>query len=136
MADPVDTNVVIRYLVDDPASTAPGVRGVFPFFEKLERGEHVALLTPLVVFQSYFVLTSYYEVPAAEAATRLRDLLQFRGLRVPEKAILRRCLETLAERSLSTWWMRIWLRCAPAGSSTASIRLTRAWPAWASRSCV
>lgn len=100
MPDPVDTNVVVRYLVGDPARIAREFRGVFPFFEKLERGERTALLTPLVVFQVYFVLTSYYEVPRAEAAEKLRDLLSFRGLSVPEKTVLRTCLQTLSERSV------------------------------------
>ena len=100
MADPLDTNVVLRFLVEDPEAIARPFRGVFPFFEKLERGERTALLTPLVLFQCYFVLTSYYEVPRPEAAARLRDLLAFRGLRVPEKPILRRCLTTLTERSV------------------------------------
>ena len=100
MADPVDTNVVVRFLVEDPERTAREFRGVFPFFDKLERGERTALLTPLVLFQSYFVLTSYYEVPRAEAAAKLRDLLSFRGFTVPEKSVLRRCLDTLCERSV------------------------------------
>jgi predicted nucleic acid-binding protein len=55
---------------------------------------------PLVLFQCYFVLTSYHEVPGAEAAAKLRDLLAFRGLRVPDKAILRTCLNTPSERSV------------------------------------
>lgn len=42
--------------------------------------------------------TSYYEVPPEQAAAKLRDLLSFRGLRVPEKSVLRTCLDTLAER--------------------------------------
>lgn len=100
MPDPIDTNVVVRYLVGDPARTAREFRGVFPFFEKLERGERTALLASLVVFQAYFVLTSYYEVPRAEAAGKLRDLLSFRGLTIPEKPVLRTCLETLSERSV------------------------------------
>ncbi len=57
------------------------------------------MLTPLALFQSYLVLTSYYEVPKAEAAAKLRDRLSFRGLSVPEKSILRACLETLGKRS-------------------------------------
>ncbi|MBI4544194.1 MAG: PIN domain-containing protein [Gemmatimonadetes bacterium] len=100
MADPVDTNVIIRFLVEDPETVHPAFRGVFSFFEKLERGERSALLTPIVLFQSYFVLTSYYRVPRAEAAAKLGELLSFRGLTVPEKAILRMCLDTLAERSV------------------------------------
>ena len=58
------------------------------------------LVAPLVLFQCYFVLTSYYEVPGAEVAGKLRDLLSFKGLRVTEKALLRRCLETLSKRSV------------------------------------
>jgi hypothetical protein len=32
MAEPIDTNVIIRYLVEDPATVATPFRGVFPFF--------------------------------------------------------------------------------------------------------
>ena len=100
MADPLDANVVLRYLVEDPGTIHPRFGGVFAFFEKLERGERTALLTPLVLFQCYFVLTSYYEVPRAQAATTLRDVLSFKGLRVPEKPIIRACLDTLSVRSV------------------------------------
>ena len=100
MPDPVDTNVVVRYLIEDPARIAAEFRGVFPFFRRLERGEDTALLTPLVLFQTYFVLTTYYEVPRTIAAARLRDLLAFRGLRIPEKPVLRLCLDTLSRRSV------------------------------------
>ncbi|HEX9691958.1 MAG TPA: PIN domain-containing protein [Gemmatimonadales bacterium] len=100
MADPVDTNVIIRYLIEDPETVGREFRGVYSFFDKLERGERRALLTPLVVFQSYFVLTSYYEVPSAQAAAKLGELLSFKGLAVPEKSVLRACMETLAKRSV------------------------------------
>jgi len=96
VADPLDTNVVLRYLMEDPETLEPRFAGVVPFFERLERGEQSALLTPLVLFQCWFVLTSYYRVPGPEAASKLRALLAFRGLRVPEKPILRACLDTLA----------------------------------------
>ena len=99
MADPLDTNVIIRYLIQDPERASDEFRGVFSFFEKLERGEVRALLPSLVLFQSYFVLTSYYEVPRKEAGSKLRDILSFRGVTVPEKAVLRACLTTLTERS-------------------------------------
>ena len=100
MADPVDTNVVLRYLIEDPETADPRFRGAVPFFEKLERGEQTALLTPLVLFQCYLVLTSYYKVPRPVAASKLRELLSYKGLRVPEKAVLRACLETLSEHSV------------------------------------
>lgn len=99
MAEPIDTNVLVRFLVEAPDLVAPPFRGVFPFFEKLERGERRALLPPLVLFQVYFVLTSYYGVPRGEAAEKLRHLISFRGLTVPERPVLRRCLQIVAERS-------------------------------------
>ncbi|HSW31576.1 MAG TPA: PIN domain-containing protein [Longimicrobiales bacterium] len=100
MADPLDTNVILRYLVEDPETIAPRFRGVLPFFEKLERGERSALLTALVLFQCWFVLTTYYGVPGPDAAAKLRELLAFKGLHVPEKPVLRACLDTLlADRS-------------------------------------
>jgi predicted nucleic acid-binding protein len=97
VTEPLDTNVVVRYFVEDPEAEA--YRDVFKFFDKLERGEGRAMLPPLVLFQSYFVLTSYYEVPRTAAAGRLRDLLSFRGLSVPEKPLLRQTLDILAQRS-------------------------------------
>jgi predicted nucleic acid-binding protein len=100
MSDPVDTNVIIRYLVEDPNTIDQEFRGVFRFFDKLERGERAALLTPLVLFQSYFVLTSHYDVPPAEAAAKLKELLSFKGLTVPEKSVLRACLDTLSQRTV------------------------------------
>jgi len=98
MADPIDTNVIIRFLVEDPQEAQPAFRGVFPFFERLERGQRSASLPPLVLFQAYFVLTSYYRVPRHEAAAKLHAILRFKGLKVPEKTVLRRTLEMLAER--------------------------------------
>lgn len=99
MSEPVDTNVVIRFLVEDPERVDRKFAGVFSFFDAIERGDRRALLPPLVLFQSYFVLVSYYGVPRAEAAGKLRDLLSLRGLAVPEKAVLRTCLDLLAEHA-------------------------------------
>jgi hypothetical protein len=35
MAEPIDTNVIIRFLVEDPTTVAKPFRGVFPFLEML-----------------------------------------------------------------------------------------------------
>jgi predicted nucleic acid-binding protein len=99
MAEPIDTNVVVRFLVETPDGIAEPFKGVFSFFEKLERGERRALLPPLVLFQTYFVLTSYYGVPRGEAAEKLRHLIAFRGLTVPERPVLRKCLQTVVQGS-------------------------------------
>ena len=68
MADiPIDTNVIVRYLVETPESIDPEFRGVYGFFEKVETGRLSVHLPELVLFQAYFVLTSFYRVPRQEA---------------------------------------------------------------------
>ncbi|MDF7801881.1 hypothetical protein P4C99_20560 [Pontiellaceae bacterium B1224] len=64
----IDTNVIIRYLVEDPETIKPKFKGVYSFFEKVERGETKVLLPELVLFEAFFVLTSFYEVPTTKAA--------------------------------------------------------------------
>ena len=100
MAELLDTNVIVRYLVESTESIPAHFKGVFSFFEKVERGDIQVHLPALVLFQTFFVLTSYYEVPPAEAAEKLEDLLSFKGVSIPEKAIIRNCLRLLQERNL------------------------------------
>ncbi|VGO16153.1 hypothetical protein PDESU_04743 [Pontiella desulfatans] len=35
----IDTNVIVRYLVEDPATLRPKFKGIYSFFEKVEQGE-------------------------------------------------------------------------------------------------
>lgn len=44
------------------------------------------------LFACYSVLTNYCEVPRAESAAKLREVLSYKGLRA--------CLDTLSERSV------------------------------------
>ena len=96
----VDTNVILRYLVEDPSTIDPRFGGVYSFFAKLEKGEIMAELVELVLFQSYFVLTSYYQVPRQEAAEKLERLVKFKGLCMPEKDVILACLKMLQTENL------------------------------------
>jgi predicted nucleic acid-binding protein len=101
MADvPIDTNVILRHLVEDPKAIAPKFKGVYPFFEKIETGRLAVHLAELVLFQAYFVLTSFYKVPRPEAAAKLGALLAFRGIRMAEKDIAVACLKRLETENL------------------------------------
>ena len=100
MAELLDTNVIVRYLIETPDAIAAKFRGVFPFFEGLAKGKKKAYLPPLVLFQTYFVLTSFYKVPANEAAEKLAALLSFKGISTTEKAILRACMRLLQGKEL------------------------------------
>lgn len=100
MPELLDTNVIVRYLTESPESIPERFCGVFAFFEKVERGDIKLQLPALVLFQTFFVLTSYYKVPAAEAAEKLEALLSFKGVSIPEKPVIRNCLRLLQERNL------------------------------------
>jgi predicted nucleic acid-binding protein len=79
---PIDTNVILRYLVETPEECDARFRGVFSFFEKIETGQLLVVVPELVLSEAYFVLTSFYAVPRREAAEKLRRLVQFRGVRM------------------------------------------------------
>jgi predicted nucleic acid-binding protein len=96
----IDTNVIVRYLVEEPATIDAKFRGVYDFFAKLEKGTIQVRLCDLVLFQVYFVLTSYYRVPRAVAAEKLRRLVGFKGLRLAEKDVAVTCLRRLEVENL------------------------------------
>ena len=107
---PVDTNVLLRFLVETPASIPAKFRGVLSFFRKLEQGETSAHLPDLVVFQAFFVLTSHYEVPPPVAADKLARLVSFRGIQMTHKPIMLDCLQRHQEHGgdLVDTWLVAW----------------------------
>lgn len=97
---PVDTNVILRYLVEAPDKIPAKFKGVYSFFDKIETGRLAVRLPEVVLFQTYFVLTSYYEVPRPEAAHALRRILKFRGIQMHDKEIVDACLSRLEHENL------------------------------------
>lgn len=96
----IDTNVVVRYLVEDPATIDPKFSGVYGFFRKIEEGILRVRLPELVLFRTYFVLTSYYRVPRQTAARKLGRLIAFRGFIMPDRPVATACLRCLQEHNL------------------------------------
>ena len=94
----IDTNVIIRYLVETPESIAPKFKGVFSFFERLERADCVVYLPELVLFEAFFVLTRVYEVPQSEAAEKLSVLIQFKGVEMDARPVMYSCLQILQKK--------------------------------------
>jgi len=94
----IDTNVIVRYLVETPDTINSKFKNVFSFFEKLETGVKNAEIVDLVLFQTFFVLTSYYEVPAKETAEKLSQIVSFKGIVMADKDIIQACLKTLQTR--------------------------------------
>jgi len=96
----VDTNVIIRYLVENPDKIQRKFKGVFTFFPKVERGEIKIELCELVLFESFFVLTKLYEVPQKEAADSLLGIVLFKGVIMPDKPLILSCLKILLTESI------------------------------------
>ena len=97
----IDTNVIIRFLVEDPDKIRTRFRGVFTFFPKVERGDIRVELTELVLFEAFFVLTRLYDVPQKEAAEKLSAIISFKGVVMPDKTLILSFLEILQTRKIA-----------------------------------
>lgn len=85
----LDTNILIRFLTSDKTQR---FRGVYTLFQSLERGDLRVELKLIVLFQVVFVLKSFYSVPIEEIASGMLDILEYKGIIVKEKRIVRRTL--------------------------------------------
>ena len=86
----LDTNVIVRFLTGDKNEK---FKGVFNFFKSIEQKKIEVELKLIVLFQTIFVLKSYYKVPKDRIIYAAMGLLNFKGLRIKEKRIVERMLE-------------------------------------------
>lgn len=93
----LDTNVVIRFLTSDES---PKYKKLYSFFQSLEKGDMHVELKLIVFFQIIFVLKSYYKVPTDKIADGLLVLLEYKGVSIKEKRIVRRTLELFRNKNL------------------------------------
>ncbi|VGO22866.1 PIN domain-containing protein [Pontiella sulfatireligans] len=96
----IDTNVIIRFLVEDPETIQPKFKGVYSFFDKVEKGELSVQLPELVLFEAFFVLHSFYEVPSDKAAETLDQIVAFKGVSMQDKGLMRSCLALLQNKKI------------------------------------
>ncbi|MCP4749789.1 MAG: type II toxin-antitoxin system VapC family toxin [Proteobacteria bacterium] len=96
----IDTNVIIRFLVETPDGVQKKFRGVFSFFDKVETGEVKVELTELVLFESFFVLTRIYKIPVGDVSEALSTLILFKGINLPSKKTLLSCLQIIREKRI------------------------------------
>jgi predicted nucleic acid-binding protein len=96
----IDTNVIVRYLTENPATVLVKFKGVFTFFPRVERGEITVELTELVLFETFFVLTRLYEVPQKEVAEKLAAIVAFKGVQMSNKSLMLSCLKILQDKKI------------------------------------
>jgi predicted nucleic-acid-binding protein len=93
----LDTNVLIRFLTSDKTEK---LRGVYALFESLEQGDLRVELKLIVLFQVVFVLKSFYSVPREDIAAGMLGILEYKGIIVKEKKIVRRTIELWRDSKL------------------------------------
>lgn len=80
----VDTNLIIRYLVQDHEKHA---KAAGKLFDACDRGEVIVVLLPTVLAECVFVLESFYGHPRTKIASALSRFVSSPGIEMDEVAI-------------------------------------------------
>ena len=85
----LDTNILIRYLSnDDPTKAAR----TLALLERVAEGSERVVTTPLVIFETVFLLQRSYKLPKVIVRERVTAVLSLQGLALVEKAL---CVQAL-----------------------------------------
>lgn len=80
----LDTNLIVRYLVQDHDRHA---KAAGKLFEACDRGEMTIVLLPVVLAECVFVLESFYGHPRADIASALGRLISSPGVEISEVTV-------------------------------------------------
>ena len=80
----VDTNLIVRYLVQDHEKHA---RAAGKLFDGCDRGDVVIVVLPVVLAECVFVLESFYRHPRTDIASALARLLSSPGVEISQLAV-------------------------------------------------
>jgi predicted nucleic acid-binding protein len=93
----IDTNVVLRHVLNDDPKQAAAVKSVF---DALRSGEKAALFLESVLAECVYILLQYYEVPKSEVVEKLDGVLRYPGIVNRDKHDLREALKLFGEHAL------------------------------------
>ncbi len=80
----VDTNLIVRYLVQDHEKHA---KAAGKLFDACDRGDVVIVMLPAVLAECVFVLESFYEHPRGDITSALGKLISSPGVEIDGAAI-------------------------------------------------
>jgi predicted nucleic acid-binding protein len=86
----IDTNVVVRFLMQDEAAMSAGAAKLF---QRASKGEIELYFNATIVAEVTFVLTSFYKKKREEVADALLDLIDGCRLKTAEIHIVRDALQ-------------------------------------------
>lgn len=90
----VDTNVLLRFLLDDHREFSPAARELF---EEAAQGEALLVFSDVAVAEAVWVLTSHYKIDSHKVAQTLMSLLTRKGIRCSNLEILLETLELVGQ---------------------------------------
>jgi len=93
----VDTNVVLRHLLQDHEDHSPRASALFA---AVGRGEISIQFTPSVVFETVFVLDRRNRTPKSWIRVAVLEILALPNLLVSERPRLERALDLFVERNI------------------------------------
>ena len=80
----IDTNLIVRYLVQDHPRHAQAANKLFA---ACDQGEITLVLLPAVLAEAVFVLESFYKKQRIDIAAALKLLLGSPGIEIPEPIV-------------------------------------------------
>ena len=86
----LDTNVMLRYLLNDHQDQSPRAKELF---EALARGDRTVRMAESVVLETVFVLAKTYRIPRNSIRDELQLVIDLPGIVMPGKSIFRRVFE-------------------------------------------
>ncbi len=92
-----DTNTILRYLLKDIPDLFKKANDAF---ELIRLGERQAIILECVILESVYVLTKFYKVPKNDASTAIRNILNYKGIRNPDRNDLVEALDIFASENL------------------------------------
>jgi len=93
----VDTNIFLRFLVNDIPQQADACEAIF---RKAVAGEEALYTTDMVVAEIVWVLESYYELSSSEVRTKVEKILNTPNLTCDNKEIIIRALALYDEKRI------------------------------------
>lgn len=93
----LDTNVIIRIITGDPRELADEAEKMI---QKVEGGELILRLTPLVIAECCWVLSSYYEADPEDISEALFKFTNGIGVETEEKLIVQKALRDYAAKNV------------------------------------
>jgi len=73
----IDTNVILRYLLDDHERLSPKAKKVM---KQVSEGLIRAEIRDIVIVECIYVLEKFYKVPKGDVADKLSAILNFKGV--------------------------------------------------------